>query len=229
MSFASHIKRFNRHLHLGAELPDGIKAMNPFTGDNSATVLLLSDAFYDQFYNDEHQRTFIIGINPGRHGAGITGVPFTDFKRLRDECGIDPGPRSSHEPSSEFVYRMIHAVSGSVAAFYSQFYINSLCPLGFIKERNGKWVNYNYYDDKQLTAAVEPFMVQCLKDQIAFGVDTTHVFCMGKENAAHLNRLNDEHGLFHKITILPHPRYVVQYKRKEMDRYLSEYRQLLLN
>ncbi len=43
--------------------------------------------FYYKYYNDSNKRKFIIGINPSRHGAGVTGVPFTDTKRLDNVCG----------------------------------------------------------------------------------------------------------------------------------------------
>ncbi len=34
-------------------------------------------------------RYLILGINPGRFGGGITGIPFTDPIRLQNICGIE--------------------------------------------------------------------------------------------------------------------------------------------
>ncbi len=50
-----------------------------------------------KYYHDFNQRKFMIGINPGRHGAGVTGVPFTDTKRLESVCGIKMESAHTHE------------------------------------------------------------------------------------------------------------------------------------
>lgn len=224
-TFATRVKAFNRSLQLDAALPEGIGILNPFR--ESTLALSCADAFYDKYYGDNEPRHLILGINPGRFGGGLTGVPFTDFKRLRDVCGIDVQGHSSHEPSSEFIYRMIAAL-GSVSDFYRRFYINSVCPLGFVTAKGkDKWVNYNYYDSPELWSAVKPFIVQSIRQQIAFGCVTEEVFSLGKKNAQYLERINEEHGFFGKVTELPHPRYVVQYKHRFIDDYIEEYRRLL--
>ena len=220
MSFAQRMKAFNRSLHLTVQLSESIGVLNPFREGKLA--LTCADAFYDKYYNDDKKRWPILGINPGRFGAGQTGVPFTDFKRLQQECGIETGA-SSHEPSSEFIYRMIAAMGGA-DAFYQHFYISSVCPLGFIINKgNGKWVNYNYYDDKALFAAVKPFIVQSIQQQIALGLYTKECFCLGKKNTEYLSALNNEYHFFEIITELPHPRFIVQYKRKQIDAFVDVY------
>ena len=45
--------------------------MNPY---KDASVMGYLRAFLDKFYDDDRPRTLIFGINPGRFGAGITGV-----------------------------------------------------------------------------------------------------------------------------------------------------------
>lgn len=220
MSFAQRMKQFNRNLHLDAPLLPNIAVLNPFR--ESKLALQCADAFYNKYYSDNKKRWGILGINPGRFGAGQTGVPFTDFKRLQQVCGIESGT-SSHEPSSEFIYRIIAAMGGA-DVFYKRFYINSLCPLGFvIGKSNGKWVNYNYYDDKALYAAVKPFIVQSLQQQIALGLYTEECFCLGKKNTAYFSALNDEYHFFEAITELPHPRFIIQYKLKQIDDFIEVY------
>lgn len=224
-TFASRVKAFNRALKLEAMLPEGIGVLNPFL--ESPLALSCADAFYDRYYNDNEPRHLILGINPGRFGGGLTGVPFTDFKRLRDVCSIDVQGASSHEPSSEFIYRMI-AACGGAPDFYRKFYINSVCPLGFVASKGkNKWVNYNYYDSPQLYAAVKPFIVQSIRQQIALGCVADEVFSLGKKNAEYLKRINEEYCFFGKVTELPHPRYVVQYRYRFIDDYIEEYRRLL--
>lgn len=219
---SERILSFNRSLRLNAKVPTGIAVMNPFKEEGSI-ALQFATAFYTKYYHDNNPRWSILGINPGRHGAALSGVPFTDFKRLRDECGIDVKGHTAHEPSSEFIYKMIAAMGG-VDAFYSNFYINSICPLGFVKlNASGRWVNYNYYDQPDLYEAVKPFIIKNIKKQIDLGLHTEVCFSLGRKNAEYLTRLNDQYHFFNKIIELPHPRFVVQYKRKEMDTYIDEY------
>src|SRR5579863_3104313 len=145
MTFSQKVIRFNKKLaYTGDALPAGIRVMNPFKESKQASYI--SEIFYKKYYSDDKQRHLILGINPGRFGAGLTGIPFTDPKRLVSECHISYTGKTTHEPSSVFVYEMIHAYGGP-ALFYEHFYINSLCPLGFTSvAENGKEKNYNYYD-----------------------------------------------------------------------------------
>lgn len=217
---SDRIKTFNRNLRLDTPLPEGIGVMNPF--QESAQALRISEQFYDAYYADDRKRYLILGINPGRLGAGATGVPFTDTKRLASACGLPYEGLHTHEPSSDYVYRMIDAYGG-VRAFYDQFFINSISPLGFVKQQeSGKAVNYNYYDSRALTEAVRPFIVDCLHALIDLGMYTDTVFCLGKgKNYTFLQRLNKELSLFGEVIPLEHPRFVIQYRRKQMDDYIA--------
>lgn len=82
---AEKILDFLNALTLKTKLPRGIKAMNPYR-DSSAFALCR--AFYTKFYNDKRPRSLILGINPGRFGGGLTGIPFTDPIKLETYCGI---------------------------------------------------------------------------------------------------------------------------------------------
>jgi hypothetical protein len=182
------------------------------------------ETFYHKYYNDNEQRHLILGINPGRFGGGLTGIPFTDPKRLVTECHIKYTGKVTHEPSSVFVYEVINAYGGA-EAFYKQFYINSPCPLGFTSiDASGKEKNYNYYDSKELIAAVKDFMIENIRKQIALGVNTDLCFCFGTgKNETFLNKLNDERGFFKKIVALEHPRFIMQYKALSKQLYIDKY------
>ena len=224
-TFGDRVIAFNNALTLeGTTLPAGIRAMNPFREENAEMIAKITRQFYDKFYADNGQRGMILGINPGRLGAGLTGVPFSDTKRLNGECGFNITEIKSHEPSSVFVYEVIKAW-GPVAEFYKHFYISSLCPLGFvITNAKGREVNYNYYDDKALEAAVEPFILETLQKQIAIGVRTDVVWCMGTgKNYKFFSKFNKKHKLFDEIVPLDHPRFVVQYRNKRMPEYVDKY------
>ncbi len=221
MTISEMMVEYNRTLHYDGQLPEGFAVMNPYM-DNPETMEVMSK-FYHKYYNDNNIRRFIIGINPSRHGAGITGVPFTDTKRLEAVCGIPMKSAQTHEVSSVFVYDMIDSYGGA-KAFYSRFYINSPFPLAIVRlSKDGKWLNANYYDAKNLYAAVEDFMIESLRKQAAMGVDRNEVFILGKKNSNFINKLNKKAKLFKKLTVLEHPRYIQQYKSKEKDIYIDKY------
>lgn len=221
-TFADRVIAFNKQLHFTGTLPGGVRIMNPFK--ENSEIIPVSSEFYKKYYDDNRPRHLILGINPGRFGAGVTGVPFTDSKRLINDCGIDYKGKETHEPSSVFVYEMIKAFGG-VKKFYGKFYINSVCPLGFTSSGNsGKEVNYNYYDSKELIGAVREFALENIRKQIALGTETDVCFCFGTgKNEKFLRELNAEQQFFKKIIPLEHPRYIVQYKSKTMQVYIDKY------
>ncbi|MDT3695651.1 MAG: SMUG2 DNA glycosylase family protein [Ignavibacterium sp.] len=220
-TFAEKAIAFNQDLKYSGKLPDDFQVLNPFL-DNPETMQVMQK-FYYKFYNDNKQRKFIIGINPSRHGAGITGVPFTDTKRLELVCGIPMRSAYSHEVSSVFMYEMIEAFGG-VKNFYKNFYINSPFPLAIVrKTKNGKWLNVNYYDDKNLFDSVKDFMIASLKKHINLGLDITKVFILGKKNADFIQIINKEQKMFGELIVLEHPRFIQQYKSKEKQLYIDKY------
>ena len=219
-TFADKVIDFNKTLQYSGKLPEGFNVLNPYL-DNPETMVVMQK-FYHKYYNDSDQRRFIIGINPSRHGAGVTGVPFTDTKRLKSECGIEMKSVHTHEVSSVFMYDMINAFGG-VEKFYKEFYINSPFPLAIVRNTKNGWLNANYYDDKQLFEDVKSFMIASLKQHISLGLDTSEVFVLGKKNADFIHKLNKEEKLFDKINVLEHPRYIQQYKSKEKEIYIDKY------
>lgn len=218
--FAEQVVDFNLNLKYDGKLPDDFQVLNPYL-DNLETLEVMQQ-FYHKFYNDSNKRKFIVGINPSRHGAGVTGVPFTDTKRLENVCGIKMNSAYTHEVSSVFMYDMIEQYGG-VDEFYKDVYINSPFPLAIVRKSGGSWINANYYDEKELFNDVKGFMIDSLKKHISLNLDTSEVFVLGKKNADFISKLNQEADLFEKMTVLEHPRYIQQYKSKEKQFYIDKY------
>ncbi len=202
--------------------------MNPYKGENAGTIQNIMRTFYNKFYNDEKPRTIILGINPGRFGAGQTGLMFTDTIHLNKDCGIPFTGFHSRELSSEFFYQMISNCGGA-EIFYHKFYIGAVSPLGYtIKKTDGKEVNYNYYDSKKLENALLPFIEETLKQQLEFNINRDLCFCLGTgKNFNFLEKLNKQLKLFKQIIPLEHPRYILQYKRKDLQKYIEKYTRIL--
>lgn len=221
-TFADRAIAFNCSLDFRGTLPDGISIMNPFRENEQ--IIPVSSAFYHKYYNDNRPRHLILGINPGRFGAGVTGIPFTDTKRLADPCGIAYSGKSTHEPSSVFVYDVIEAYGGP-AAFYGDFYINSVFPLGFtISDGAGKATNFNYYDSRELTAAIYDYSVENIGKLIGLGIQTDFCYCFGTgKNEKFIRSLNQKYGFFGEVIALEHPRFVMQYKSKSKQEYIDKF------
>ncbi len=216
MSFSKHILSFYKSLAIKAPLPKGVETLNPY---HDANAFELCEKFYTRFYNDTAERTIIIGINPGRFGGGITGIPFTDPIRLEKSCGIANTLDKKPELSSDFIYRMVEAYGG-VNEFYSKFFFSAVSPLGFTKD--GK--NLNYYDQKDLQEAVYDFIVQSLQQQLDFGINRKTAFCLGEgQNYKFLLQLNNKQRFFNEVIPLPHPRFIMQYRRKRLDEFIAHY------
>ena len=215
-SIADKLTGFYKNMLPPKKLPKGIELLFP---QKDPQVIEIVKWFFEKYYNDDHPRRLMFGINPGRFGAGITGVNFTGPRQLKEECGIDHHLKPSSELSAEFIYEMINA-HGGVKTFYQNWFIGAVCPLGFIK--NNK--NINYYDDKKLQQAVTPFIIECINKLLVMGFNTDKCLCIGGEkNFKFLYRLNNEHQWFREIIPLPHPRFILQYRRKQKDKYIHQY------
>jgi len=199
-------------------LPSNIQTMNPYARPDIQRYV---ESFLRKFFSDNRERVYVFGINPGRFGAGVTGVTFTDPVALERFCGIPNELEKRREVSSEFVYEFIQQWGG-VEKFYQEFFLTAVSPLGFM--RNG--TNYNYYDDQKVFAILKPFIVRTLKAQLALGArrDAAILFGTGK-NQRMFTELNQEHRFFRHVYALEHPRFIMQYRRKRLRDYIAKYKE----
>jgi hypothetical protein len=215
MTLADRILDFYRQLRFDPRIP-GVRVMNPYS---DRVVFALVRMFAEKFYSDDRPRRMILGINPGRFGAGVTGIMFTDPHNLRDGCGIANDLIGKSELSADFFYSAVKGYGGP-SAFYGDFYVSAVSPLGFT--RSGR--NLNYYDNPKLLARVAPFADACIRQQIAFGLRTDVCYCLGEgTNYRHVEAWNRTHGWFDRILALPHPRWIMQYRRKKKSEFVESY------
>jgi len=215
MTFAQRALDYYLALDEPRNLPAGVSALNPY---RQPAVQAVMRQFLTRFFDDTRPRVFILGINPGRFGAGITGVSFTSAQNLATYCGIENDLPKRLEVSSRFIYQVVEALGGA-REFYSRFFISSLFPLALVRE--GK--NYNFYDDRATTQALWPAIIDTVRTQLTFGADRRVAICLGRKNATYLHRLNDEHQFFGRIAILDHPRYILQYRSRDLAAYQDAY------
>jgi len=219
MTLADLILSFQKELKIKTRLPKDVVVMNPYKEKQAAFIC---EKFYRKFYNDNESRAMILGINPGRFGGGITGIPFTDPEKL-ESLGIANELPKKRELSADFIYSMIDACGGS-KRFYKKFYISAVSPLGFVM--NDK--NLNYYDVKGLPNLLEEFIVACMKEQLSWGLNSKVCFCLGEgENFKFIQKLNQQFQFFENIVPLPHPRFIMQYRRKRLVEFIEIYKSKL--
>lgn len=214
-TFADKAVKYFTNLKSPSRLPGKTEIINPYKSEEINNVV---KKFFYKFFNDNKKRVFIMGINPGRFGGGLTGISFTDPVALKEECRIENNLGTQKELSSKYIYRFINEFGGP-ENFYKKYFISALYPLALLKE--GK--NYNYYDSIKLFKAIKPHIISSLKEQVNFGADRNFVVSLGKKNAHFLKIINDEFHFFDKIRILEHPRYIMQYKLKKINLYLNRY------
>ncbi len=216
MTFSKQILDFYFSLPKEMPLPNGVETIYPF--DNVETKRVMQ-TFFDKYYADTKPRTYLIGINPGRLGSGITGIGFADAYHLEEYCDIPNSFDKRVEISAAFMFEVIEAYGG-VEKFYKDFFFTTVMPLGLLKE--GK--NYNYYDDLQTQSALEPFIKETLLKQMSFPQAKPNIICVGQgKNFKYLKAFNDKHHCFESIEVVPHPRWVMQYRRKEKEKYIQVY------
>src|SRR5215210_9221015 len=102
-TFGENITNFLFHLQLPFKLPNKIEILD---AHKIPAVKEACAKFYEKFYSDNNKRHLLIGINPGRFGGGVTGIPFTDPIRLQNDCGIENDFQKKQELSSVFMYDM---------------------------------------------------------------------------------------------------------------------------
>jgi hypothetical protein len=123
---------------------------------------------------------------------------------------------------------------GGVKKFYSEWFISAVCPLGFTSHGKtspgssshplGRGINLNYYDDKKLLEAVTPFIIESIQQQIEMGFKTDYCICIGGEkNFKFFSQLNEKNKWFKKIIPLPHPRFIMQYRRRYVETFIENY------
>ena len=213
-TFKDKVLQFYSNLSEPRKLPEGVHVLNPYT---EKVVWDTVTSFYTKYFNDTKKRVFIFGINPGRLGAGATGVPFADTSVL-EACGIETKVPKTTESSATFVADVISKYGGP-ESFYSDFFITNTCPFGFIKEG----VNFNYYDDRACLQTLMPYIQKTLKQQKEFGAHCVGIVFGKGKNFQFIKKLNDSQMFFDTLVPLEHPHFIMQYRRRRVDEYQKAY------
>jgi hypothetical protein len=131
-TWAEHLTNFYGNLQPPHKLPHGISWLHP---QQSGEVAELAARFFRKFFNDAAPRTLLLGINPGRFGAGVTGVNFTAAKQLTQFCGIEHDLRMQSELSAEFIYDVKPAKAAFLWCKRGQVLVHRRCQEPYVFSR----------------------------------------------------------------------------------------------
>ncbi len=204
---------------LSARLPQGVVGLNPYHTLQIREYLRL---FLRKFFYDNRKRVLVFGINPGRFGAGITGITFTDPVVLETICGIPNDLPKKRELSSVFIYDFIK-LWGGPKKFYRDFFLTAVSPLGFVKDGR----NFNFYDHPALLRDIKPFLIRSVESQIGFGARREAAIVLGTGKIKKVfDDLNREGGFFKNVYAVEHPRFIMQYRRRRLGDYYRKYSEI---
>ena len=223
VTFKRKALKFNDELaELSLDLPKNYCLINTFSkSDENLKKMIYT--FYKMYYDDTDKRYLILGSSPARSKSGVVGVPFESADHLEEISCLPRNNCYRKSPSSSFLKDVIDKYGGYMA-FYKKFYMNFVCPICIVKQKNSRLTNCNYYDNKKLEDALYPFIIESLKNMINLGIDTSVCFCIGSgKNYEFLLKINNEYNFFDKIVPLEHPRFIMQYNLKDKDIYLNKY------
>jgi len=196
-----------------------VAALNPYPTPGIQGYLRL---FFQKFFSDNRKRVFVFGINPGRFGAGITGVTFTDPTALETFCGVANDLPKKRELSSVFIYEFIK-LWGSPKKFYRDFFLTAVSPLGFVKDSR----NFNFYDHPTLLRDIKPFLIWSIESQLGFGARRGAAIVLGTGKIRKVfDDLNCEGSFFKNVYAVEHPRFIMQYRRRRLGDYLRKYSEI---
>jgi hypothetical protein len=214
-TFSERIIHFYSDLNPDFVLPAGVEVLHPYA---KAEVKPLIEQYYTRFYSDDRPKIYLFGINPGRLGGGLTGIPFTDPVQL-SKLSIVHEFEEKSELSSDFIYKLIDAYGG-MKKFAKNFFLTAISPLGFTLQKK----NYNYYDHPMLEAAIRPWILKTMQEQLSAGANRKIAVSIGEgSNFKYMCNLNHKEQWFEEVIALPHPRWIMQYRRKSLTEFIERY------
>ncbi|MHB1301481.1 MAG: uracil-DNA glycosylase family protein [Burkholderiales bacterium] len=171
------------------------------------------DAFWQRFYGEGIPRIMVCGINPGRFGAGKTGIPFLDFMSLSK---LIPGiERQDSEKSASFFFEVVRSFGAET--FFHTFYVSNFSSVGYLRDGT----NLNYHD---LPDVAREIVERNFLEEIET-IHPTHVISLGKE--VHESVRNLLPASIDCSLRLPHPSWVATYRANETNQWVSRYREVL--
>jgi hypothetical protein len=169
-------------------------------------------AFHNRYIQPNSPRIVMCGINPGRRGAGITGIPFIDTLSLSKLVPDVNNPKS--EKSAKFFFSIIEEIG--ISEFYRNVHVTNMSWLGFYKLDSGKNVNYNSLPVEIQNVLIDKFVeeMQLIKPDIIIPMgDIVHWELLNLERKKRINA-KIEQRLYHPASLLVNKKSYIDLLKK---------------
>jgi hypothetical protein len=152
--------------------------------------------FYEHYVFPHKQQVALCGINPGRFGAGKSGIPFVDVDSLTRLLGLKV--EVGTERSAQFIRRVVDHFGAS--RFYAHVYVTNLSTFGFRNKNR----NVNYYE---LPQALQSEIFRWFAAEMSIGGINVIIPCSQKvyQTLRNLQRNGTLTATIHEP--LPHPNW----------------------
>ena len=132
-------------------------------------------SFNEKYYSVPYPKIVLCGINPGKNGAGKTGIPFLDFLSLSKL--LDGVSSKSEERSAQFFYEIVNEIGAE--EFYRTFYVTNISWIGYseVDKCTNRVKNKNYYD---LPNPAKKFVIEMFKKEMQ-AINPTTIISMSQE------------------------------------------------
>lgn len=214
MTYSKDVVDFYKNFQTSGRLPDGVVIHNPFDNAERRNAI---ERFYERFFADDNARIHVLGINPSKLNQTSTGVNYTDGFALEEFCGLQNGFSKGRELTSDFFYRVVLAMGGA-EEFYARVFAWAMMPLSVTS--SGGYVNYY---DEDVEGALDEIVRQNVK-WTSERPSTGRALIVGTgENKKSFEKLEGAPFGYNDVKYLPHPRWIMQYNRDSVDKYVGQY------
>ena len=170
--------------------------------------------FHKKYVEPNSPKIVICGINPGRNGAGLTGIPFIDFASLSQMLPCIK--KNDWEQSANFFFSIIQEFG--IETFYRNFHVTNISWFGF--SRIDKSKNVNYYE---IPTEIQKYLINKFVEEMAF-INPDYIIPLAEHVSWELDSLKKQDKIKAKIgTRLNHPAWVMAHRRKDLNTWRKKY------
>lgn len=203
-SFESFKEKFGSEL-----LSNNVNILSDFL-DNKQNII----QFHERYIKNSKPKIVLCGINPGRFGAGLTGIPFIDFNSLGKMLPFVESITS--EKSAGFFFSVIQEFG--IVEFYKNFHVTNLSWYGFCKCNKGS--NVNYYD---LRTDIQRYLIDIFVREIEY-INPEVIIPLSTQVYHELRALKESGEIKAEIgPRLNHPSWITTYRSRELSHWRNQY------
>lgn len=170
--------------------------------------------FHKRYVQPNSPKIVICGINPGRNGAGLTGIPFIDFKSLSKM--LPNIAKEESEQSAKFFYSVIQEFG--IENFYQKFHVTNISWYGFSQIDKQKNVNYD-----NISTEIAIFLIEKFVEEMEF-INPDFIIPLSKNVFYELKSLKERNKIKAEIgTRLCHPSWISTYRSNDINLWTNKY------